>query len=485
MSDEINRPLTNAEIDAALSDPSEHESEQGHQSQELQQPQESPTPQEINYALRQQWYDYQAGPAQNAGGTIFHRQKRMIIFDRWLEAKYPTHTYLTLTKQIIREHIQFLIDKGDKPNTIIASFSTIKALYYFLYEEEGMIPENPCPNKARVRKHDSPVDLMVPLASLLRIRDEANAPGRFKSANHTSNSNTPGRRNILAVLKRYTVFEVFLSTGMTVEEMHRIVADDINWKDREYDRELECESPYTCGSIMLNPEEIGVKKRRFRKVWLNPIAAKLLKVYMYHFGISGKIPVFPWTPGIMYNMMTQLGANVIKEMKPFIKDMDKVHRRTSCKTEVDLSQGDELSVEVIKSIKKQQAREILRDRYAVKTDLKYDIRKKRSLGPHMLRHAYACAMLYRNYRGIRNDVIGLKRLLGHKLASNTVYTYIEHDELIKTNREWKLLMAGTPKSYWQLLYQAEQLPRLEQEWDGKRRRDRKRFPKPRKPRKEQ
>lgn len=71
----------------------------------------------------------------------------------------------------------------------------------------------------------------------------------------------PGRRNALAALRRYAAFEVMLSTGMTIGELNRITANDINFNDNIEDRKLKKPSPYVYGSVTLNPQELGVQEQ--------------------------------------------------------------------------------------------------------------------------------------------------------------------------------------------------------------------------------
>lgn len=440
-----NNKLTNAEIDAALG----VEGTPDIESQSEQIPLLGKSQAEItNTQIWNQWVEYMLGPSQNASGTVYHRERRMLIFDRWLKAKLPNKTYLDLTKEEIRSYMQFLIDKGDRPNTLTASFQTLKALYFFLTEEEGLMQKNPCPLKVRIRKQHE-LDSLITLPNLLQVRINAN-----DDIGIDSKTKVPLRRNVLSALRRYAAFEVLLSTGVTVSELNRLNVNDINFNDVVFDKKLNSNSPYVCGSITLNPAEIGVKKRRFRKVYLNPIAAKLLKLHIYHHGLYGDIPIFPWPIGTIQNWMARIGLGVLREDKPFIAK--KVSRRSKHKTEVFIDPKSTVSHEIKNAIERQQARAVFKDNAEEKAEIKYKL-KTTSLHPHALRHVNACVMMYRDWRGGYHDLMYVKRLLGHSLRSMTALAYTDHADYLSNDRQWIKLMCGDPRSYWRLLHHLEKL----------------------------
>lgn len=438
-----NNKLTSDQIDAALGAEPQPESQPEAKSLRSKSDVEI-----VNEGLRQQWKEYMLGPSQNASGTILHREKRMIIFDRWLKAKLPDKTYLDLTKDEIRSYIQFLIDKGDRPNTLEASFRTIKALYFYLSEEEGLLEKNPCPVKVKIRQQHEE-DTLITYPNIIQVRANANEDIGFDSRNKA-----PARRNILSALRRYTAFEVLLSTGVTVSELNRLNVNDINFDDTVFDKALNKNSPYVCGSITLNPAEIGVKKRRFRKVYLNPIAAKLLKLHIYHHGLHGDIPLFPWPVGTIQNWLRAMGLGVLREDKPFITK--KLSRRSQHKTEVYIDPNSNVTDEIKRAIERQQARAVFRDEAQEKAEIKYNL-KTTSLHPHALRHVNACVLMYRDWRGGNRDLMYVKRLLGHSLRSLTVLAYTDHTEYLDNERQWTKLMVGDPRSYWRLYLHLEKI----------------------------
>ena len=400
---------------------------------------------ETNLAIKERLWEYMLGVCQNAATTISLRKERFIVFDRWLAAKLPEKSYLDLTKDDIRNFVKFQIDKGDAPSTIQTTFAGIKTMYYFLTDEEGILDKNPCPSKARVRskRHH---DTLIKFADLMQVRENANYD---IGTDHLAKS--PGRRNTLSSLRRYTAFEVLLSTGMSVGELNRITANDINWNDKVEDRKLKKMSPYVHGSITLNPQELGVKKRRFRKVYLGYMAAKLLKLHLYHHGITGAIPVFPWPTKTIENWMRRLAVGVLKERKRIQDKQGKPVIRTAYKTEVHIDPNSKVSSEVVNAIRKQQARAALREDYEIKAEYKYEI-KTTSLHPHALRHVFSCAMMFRDWRGDSHDTLHVKRLLGHNPRSIATNTYLDHVEYLATERQWVQLFGGTPKSYWRLFH---------------------------------
>lgn len=421
---------------------------------------EKPPVKDVNGNLLNKFYEYLATAGQSPQRTKETYTYGLTKFNAWCLGH--NLSFFDVTRKEMRAFQTFLFDNHLRPNSVRTILQSIKVMYYYMIDELECIDKCPLPHKIKVKRFSGEAtytpDAKELIQMRLRITDSLRSYVRTKRLH---------LKRIKIVLAKATLFELILSTGMSISEARYIRISDLNFKGRVRDEITNYESEFIRGSIFLDPAQIRVKKRTKRTVFLTPLCVKLLRTHIKHsFGLTlaenqnseCNLPMFPWNTRQLRRWIEEVGQPVLGDKK-VEKINDKFYR------DINLSKLDDpktaenvnLPTKMKNILKRNQERARKEGQYADRVDNETNYRKRRIiLFPHAIRHVHACVMFHRDWRGHRKDFLYIRDLMGHKSKEMTL-EYMVRSGVVRDDREWRQLFLADARAYWILFNILEQI----------------------------
>lgn len=362
-----------------------------------------------------------------------------------LAVKYRKNLLSADEKDIEAHLLDLVIKDKQKFNTIMVMINFLKRFYEFTIST-GKMEHNFFVNSSMKRKI---TEFVI-----------QNFAGTMAADRIVKVPNVLALRKFLGCTTKLpycTILEIALSAGPRLNEILQLRCNNINFSERPVDQLENRPSIYCGGSIQITPVTSVIKNKKPRKVYMSKLAARLLKIWMVENNLdtNTNLPIFPFpaksASADICKIVKKSGifASKIKdpvtteektcnEMLGFLGiDFNNIERNV---TQEYISKGNKTNKELKRTI----------DALGI-TDLTAKFQRveevDEGLSCHRMRHCAAMIHFHRNFYGGRNDLLNVKKMLGH---ANLVVTeiYLKAAEFYKMNdREWKELLIGNGTEY--------------------------------------
>lgn len=357
--------------------------------------------------------------------TLVAYQEGLEVWGKWAVRSLGLDDPTKITADHIKKFRDYMQSAGYAYKTVELRFNALSMYFKFLVDME-ILKASPIPD--RIAKYGRAMGLPQPPTpmEIFRMRQK------------------PGVK-----LETAMAFETILSMGCRVEDFLQSRVFEFNFQDRPFDKELQRPSPYFAGSLILHPATHRVKNNTPRKVYFSELAGRLIKAYCAREGypLDANLTLLPYSEQLLYFYFDKLREGVISRHPSGIlssgKSTETVSRLPGY-SDIDLSKTP-MSPRIRKLMEnRKRGEEAIPDH--LRSHKEVANQHRRTLKPHILRHAFTNFCYYRNPMGERNDDHHLRMLLGHNDSTSTTI-YLRGLDMIPDDTTWKRLWVGVPEDW--------------------------------------